>query len=232
MLNTDAAGSYFVRIKDLPIAQEVVGKIVYVNDVSHDGIVLQFTDDCRPLEEKYTLPPQANDNGWYDVTELVLAANSVILPKFNRCKWDSETAVNYRNFVEVQVQPLSEADAVGRLCLLGDIKGQNVTYSRQAYYVAAADSNGYILTYAGFCKPLESWQNPDIKQRVLRLASSTRKLFPAEQIVKACNEACAEDMAVAMDFVSNLLEAASIASTDTSVGETVFTSGLRRMHLE
>ena len=231
MLNVNDAGKFYVRIKEFPAFPEIEGQIVMIKEVSDEGIRLNFTDDCRPVGNTYQLPPAANDNGWYDVTQLIMLANSTILPKYSACAFINDVAMNYRNFIDVNVRPIDEQSAAGMLCLLGNVNGKTLTFTKQAYYVVSSDENGYILAYSGFCQPLESWEKPKIQQRVLRLTGTTRKLFPAKTIVDACNAAYYEDFKLANKYTTEISDAACASSAETGVSKEVFTSGVAKMNV-
>lgn len=231
MLTANSVGRFCVRIKELPVFPELEGQIVYIRKCDSTGLQLSLSENCKPMERVYSLPVEAVDNGWYDVTSLIMAANTVILPKYEKCVFTSEVASNYRNFLEIAAQPVDEHRAAGSLCLLGTVSNRSVTYSKQAYYVVASDENGYILTYSGFCQPLESWEKPKIAQRILRLMGTSRRLFLAEPIVSACNRAYAEDFDLATNFAKVIREAVAAASTDGDIGRQLATSGMAHMQL-
>lgn len=231
MLKDTDVNKFFVRIKELNIFPDVEGKVIYIREVTQAGFKLSLTDDCRPLEKVYQLPPEANDSGWYDVTSLIMAANMLILPKYEKCVFDSQVAVEYRNVAVEGLEPLDEAAAVGQLCLLGAVNGRAISFMRQAYYVASVDDNGYILAYSGFCQPLDEWKKPVLKQKILRLVGTNRHLFPAKPIVDACNLAYHEDSDRASHYAAQIKEAAAASSTDTNAGTEVFTSSISRMQL-
>lgn len=231
MLDQTAKGKFFVRIKELPCFPSAEGQVVYIWEVNQSGIQLSMTDDCRPDSKKYQLPPTANDAGWYDVTALIMAANSLILPKYDRCVFSSDIAMNYRNAIVDNAKPIDETEAVGKLCLLGSVNGRSVNFSKQAYYIVNVDNGGYILAYSGFCQPLEEWEKPVMQQRILRLIGTSRRLFLAEPIVSACNAAYEEDSLKANKYAETIRETVSAASTDTDVGSSVFGSQLSKMRL-
>ena len=229
MLNLDAVGNFYVRIKECPAFVSVEGKIVYIREVSTEGIQFSFVDNCRPEKEVYALPPEGNDNGWYNITDLIYAANTVILPKYSRCVWESETAMNYRNFITDSMFVVEETDAIGKLCLLGNVKGKTINLLKQVYFVVAVDDNSYMLVYSGFCQPLADWQKPVIQQRVLRIIGTARKLFLAEPIVKACNEAYHEDIEHAEKFITKLREETISSGSESMVGRSSDYSGVHHL---
>ena len=231
MLNKDAINKFFVRIKELSIFPAIEGKVVYVRAVTQEGIQLSLTDDCCPSAKVYQLPASANDSGWYEVTSLIMAANMLILPKYDKCVFASDVAMSYRNAVVENLAPLDEAAAVGKLCLLGAVNGRTVSFTKQAYYVVSTDVNGYILAYSGFCQPLEKWKRPAQQQRILRLVGTNRHLFPAEVVVNACNKAYREDFERAQQYANAIVEEATAASTETSIGDEVYGGSLARMQL-
>lgn len=229
MLNISDVGKFYVRTKELPIFPETEGQIVMIKEVSHNGIRFNFTDDCRPIGSTYQLPPEANDNGWYDITQLILMANSTILPKYSDCVFNNDVAMNYRNFIDINIHPVDERSAEGMLCLLGNTNGKNLTFTKQAYYIVSSDENGYILAYSGFCQPLESWEKPKIQQRVLKLTGTNRKLFSARAVVEACNAAYAEDFELANKYAAEISDAVCASSAEAGVGKNIFNSGIARM---
>lgn len=231
MLNIDSGGKFFVRIKEYPAFPDVEGQIVYIRSVSRDGLEISFTDDCRPMNKVYQLPAVANDNGWYDITSLILKANTVILPKYSKCVFASNIASGYRNFLDKIPAPYEERDSIGRLCFLGTMNGRNVKFSKMAYYIVAIDDNGYILAYAGFCQFLDEWERPQILQRILRIVGTNRKMFPAEFIVNACNKAYEEDTSRAQDYAKTIQDTVAASSVDTDVNSTVYHSGISKLQL-
>lgn len=231
MLDCSTNGRFFVRIKELSVCPELEGKIVYIRNVTVDGVQLSLTDDCRPQSKTYQLPPESNDTGWYDVTDLVMAANTVILPKYSKCCFVSEVAQSYRNYVECDIIVLDEQQAIGHLCFIGTVTQRSATFSKQAYYIVASDKNGYILAYSGFCRAINEWEKPVFTQKILRLIGTPRKLYKAEPIVEAANVAFESDLASAEIFVQNIKETVAASSAESSVGKTVFSSGLQRLQL-
>lgn len=231
MLNIQAAGNFFVRIKEYTPFPDIEGKVVFVRDVSTNGIQFSFTDDCKPSDKVYQLPPDANDNGWYNVTPMIMTANMAILPKYDKCVFTNEVAMSYRNHLDKIPSPVDESQASGGIYLLGSTSNRVVTFSKQAYYIVACDDQGYILAYSGFCQPLEEWEKPNLQQRVLRLVGTGRKLYPASAIVNACNTAYEEDFNQAQTFAHTITETASVCSTDTDIGNEVFSSGLSKLRL-
>lgn len=231
MLDASSTGTFQVRIKEFPAFPDIEGKILFIRAVTSQGVQASFTDDCRPLDAVYQLPPEANDNGWYDVTSMIMEANTAIMPRYDKCMFSSDVAMAYRNHLDALPQPLDEAQAVGHICLLGTANNRVLTFSKQAYYVVACDNQGYMLVYSGFCRPLESWEKPNLQQRVLRLSGTARKLYPADAIVRACNDAYSADFNKAQSFATNIKEAASACSTDTDVGSELFSSGIAKLQL-
>ena len=231
MLTTQSAGGFFVRIKEFPEFPEIEGKIMFIRKVGPEGVQVSFTDDCRPSEKVYQLPPTVNDNGWYNVTSMIMMANTVILPKYDRCVFANEVAMSYRNHIDVMPAPLDETRAQGTICMLGSVNNRVISLTKQAYYVVACDDQGYILAYSGFCQPLEEWEKPSLQQRVLRLVGTGRHLYPAEQIVAECNAAYQEDLQVAQNFATNIEETVAASSSDTGVGQEVFAQGIHKLQL-
>lgn len=214
MLDTSASGKYFVRVNDLPALPAIQGQIVFMREVSATRIMLSLTNNCQPDTRVVTLPPEANDDGWYNITPLILSANSLILPKYDRCVYRNATALSYRHHLDIAHTPITETQAKHQLCILGKINGRAVSLQKTAYYIADIDSNGYILAYGGFCQPLQPWEKPQIQQRVLRLLGSGRQLFLAKPIVDACNQAYDEDFNRALEFSSAITESVSASSVD------------------
>lgn len=231
MLKANAVGTFHVRIKEFPAFPDIEGKILYIRDVTPNGLNVSFTDDCRPQDAVYQLPPEANDNGWYDITSMIMEANTAIMPRYDKCAFTNDVAISYRNHLDAVPKPLDENSAVGHICMLGTVGNRTVTFSKQAYYVVACDDQGYLLVYSGFCQPLEEWEKPSLQQRVLRLAGTARKLYPADTIVKACNDAYSEDFDKAQSYATTIREVASACSTDTDVGAEVFSAGISKLRL-
>ena len=211
MLNIDSIGSFYVRIKELPIMPEIEGKIVYIHGVDSNNISLSAVNNCNPSDDVHDLDAKYNDNGWYDISSLIFKANIAMLPKYSRCVWENESAVNYRNYMIGSFKTVNEDEAVDNLCMIGKQAGKIVNFSKQVYYVVAADNNGYMLAYAGFCKPLNDWQRPNIVLKVLRIIGTARKLYLAKPIVEACNAAYNEDLGLADNYISSIKESAKIS---------------------
>lgn len=233
-MNIDEIGSYQVRVRDCPECSDIEGQIVYIRDVTRDGIVFSMTEDCRPLDQQYKLSSASNDNGWHNITDLVMDANLAIMPKYNSCNFASEVAMEYRNFLDPEVltkAQLTDEQAVGKLCLLGTISQRKVSLSKQVYYVVAKDKDGYVLGYSGFCKPVTEWEEPCITQRVLKLSGTGKSFFYAMAVVGACNSAFGEDMESASAYAMAIMDTAIPGHSLKDVSSKAFPDTLSKMSL-
>ena len=233
MLNVKDKGNFYVRIQEYAPFPEIEGRICLLRDINAEGLIISFmaNEGCIPGDGKFNLPSDVNDNGWYNITNMMLAANVAITPRYDNCVFDNDTALNYRNYLDSVHRPLDDMQAKGKICLLGTPNGRVMSFSKQAYYVIDIDEQGYALVYAGFCQPLEEWEKPKLSLRVLRLVGTGKKFYEAAPIVAACNGAYHEDMGTAQNFVAVVKETASTCSTETNIGEEVFSRGISKLRL-
>lgn len=221
MLNVKDVNRYFLRVTNLGEKPELTGQVIYLRHVAQNGLVVSLTDDCRPLPQLMPLSMAANDNGWYDATELILDANAAITPRYDLCMFDNDTACQYRNHIEdpKALRACQAEKAVGRLCFMGRQVNQHWEFSKTAYYVVSMDGHGFYITYGGFCKPKKKTAPADIVQRVLRLEGTGQLFFEAEPIVTACNKSYRGDIALRDKFkqdMQNRVAASSTATTHTA----------------
>lgn len=231
MLSSLDVGSFFVRIKEYMPFPDIEGKVIYLRGVSSDRVEISFTDDCKPMDKVYALPLDVNDNGWYNVTPMIMMANMCILPKYDKCVFDNEVAMNYRNHLDRIPKPVDESQASNGIYLLGSSNNRVISFSKQAYYIVSSDVQGYILAYSGFCQPLEEWEKPKLQQRVLRLVGTSRKLYPAEPIVNACNQAYHADFEQAMSYANTIRDTVAASSVGDNAASEIFTRGINRLKL-
>ena len=222
---------YYLRTHPCPDYPSIEGVAVYMRSFDANEIKFSFTDDCKPLDQVCSISSKWADNGWYDVTDLVLQANMTIPPKYSKCVFDSNVALAYRNYADIDVKPLDDSSAVGRLCVIGNFDGHKLSFSKQAYFIAGIDNNGFIIAYSGFCQPLEEWQKPKIQQKFLRLVGAPRKLFLADNIVETCNGLYAADVAALEQYKVKIEDSVAATSTESSIGRSV-QSGLHDLSLE
>ncbi len=233
MLNINDVNKYYVRVSPLPEAQALVGQIVFVRQVSHEGIVLSMTNDCRPSPKLITLSSASNDNGWYDITDLVLDANASITPRYDICQFDNETAVVYRNYIDhpERLTPLDGRNAVGKLCFIGRLGKDKLAFSNVAYFVVSMDNRGFYIVYQGFCSPKKESERPKLVQKVVRLEGTNQRFYEASDVVTACNEAYHGDVVLKDQYVGELLDRVSDTTTEIKpatdkVRETIGLTGL------
>lgn len=220
MLNIKDANRYFLRLLALPAAPELAGQVIYLRRVSQDGIILSKTEDCRPMPEVLTLGPNANDDGWYDVTELMLAANCAITPRYDLCIFDCDTSKQYRNHVDdsTVIKVYDSRQAVGKLCFLGRKTQQGIELSATAHFVVATDERGFSVTYSGFCNPKSKKRGNHhrLTQRVLRLEGSGQFFVDAFSVVTFCNQSHAGDLQRKDQYIQAIKDkVATSASTTT-----------------
>ncbi len=218
MLNIKDINRYFLRISKLAECTDLVGQVIYLRHVAPNGIVVSTTDDCRPSPEMIPLSSASNDNGWYDVTDLILDANCAITPRYDMCTFVNEVASQYRNHIE-DLRVLHECDgvkAMGRLCFIGRKNEDHFEFSRTAYFVVSVDSKGFYIVYSGFCEPKKHHQPPNVVQRVLRLEGTGQKFYEAEPIVSACNTAYQGDLVLREKYVAELKDRVASTSTATT----------------
>ena len=218
MLNIKDVNRYFLRVSKLPDKPDLVGQVIYLRHVAQNGIVVSMTDDCRPLPALIPLPATANDNGWYDATELIMDANCAITPRYDICAFVNDTACQYRNHVDnPEALRLCEGKtAEGRLCFIGRQNGEQLEFSKTAYFVVSLDERGFYIVYSGFCEPKKKNAPPNIAQRVLRLEGTGQAFFEAEPIVTLCNAAYKGDVVLRDKFVADRQDRVAAASTATS----------------
>lgn len=218
MLNIKDINRYFLRIAKLPERPNIGGQVVYLRHVSQQGIVVSMTDDCRPAPNMIRLSPASNDNGWYDVTELIMDANCAITPRYDMYSFVDETASQYRNHMEDSklLHMCDGSQAMGQLCFIGRKNGEGFEFSRTAYFVVSVDDQGFYIVYSGFCEPRKSGRSHEILQRVLRLEGTGQHFYEAEPIVSACNAAYKGDCAMRDKYVANLKDRVAAASTSTT----------------
>lgn len=217
MLNIKDINRYFLRLTKLAERPDIVGQVVYLRHVTVNGIVVSMTDDCRPNPTLISLPASANDNGWYDATELILAANSAITPRYDMCTFTNDIARQYRNHIEdASALVICEGRrAIGRLCFIGYRSGNRLEFSKTAYFVVFLDEHGFYITYSGFCEPKKKQRLYKINQRVLRLEGTGKEFFAAEPIVTFCNEMYSGDVALRDQYMNDIRERAATSSITT-----------------
>lgn len=215
MLNAKQVNRYFLRVSKMPVRSDIVGQVVYLKGVSQKGIAISLTEDCRPKTEVIRLPASLNDNGWYDVTDLVLDANCSISPRYDLCTFLSDTASLYRHHLDDPscIRPLTGKSAVGHLCFLGKIKDGQLVFSNTAYFVVSVDTHGFYITYAGFCKPIDNQDTPMLQQKVLRLEGTGQQFYSANEIVNACNSSYSSDIELKNKYMEEL--ESKVTSTPT-----------------
>lgn len=231
MLNINARGKFVIRTQNCPEAPNIVGKILFIRDITRDKIVFSLTDDCRPLDQLYQLSAESNDDGWYDITVLIFKANAVIKPKAGKCLYTSDAAQQYRNYLGLNPKPVLLPQAVGKICILGENTGHGVSFLKQGYYIAAYDDNGYILAYAGYCQPSSNYDTPAIQQRVLNLNNTNRKLYLASDVVGPCNAALEEDTAKSAEYSRKMEEITNMDLANSNVSADLFGSQLNKLSL-
>lgn len=221
MLNVKDINRYFLRLGALPERPDIVGQVVFLRHVSTNGLVVSMTDDCRPLPQTIPLPPKANDDAWYEVTELILDANCAITPRYDLCAFCNETARQYRNYLEDKevLRPCVGHAAEGRLCFLGREHNEGFEFSQTAYYVVSMDSHGFYIVYSGFCNPKKGNSTPQPIQRVLRLEGSGKSFFEAEPIVRECNSRYKGDIELRDKYTSAIEDRVASKSTATTHAE-------------
>lgn len=217
MLNVKDVNRYFLRTTKLAERPDLVGQVVYLRHVSQTGIVLSTTDDCRPNPGLISLSANANDSGWYDATELILAANSAITPRYDMCAFVNDVASQYRNHItDTSALIVCEGQkAMGRLCFIGRRNNNQLEFSRTAYFVVALDDHGFYIVYSGFCEPREKKSAPNITQRVLRLEGTGQEFFAAEPIVTLCNELYNKDVDARDKYTTDMQERVATSATAT-----------------
>lgn len=237
MLNIDSANRYLLRILPLKERPDVSGQVVYVRRVTSESILLSKVNDCRPQPEVIRLSAESNDDGWYDATELVLAANCAITPRYDLCTFESEAARQYRNHLgDSSILKVCDSEkAIGQLCFIGRIKDGKAELSPTACFVIHTDDYGFSVVYNGFCSPVKRrGEYLKVTQRILRLEGSGQSFFAAYPIVEACNASYAEDIALKKKYLQEVRERTSARSTVLETNEHVMrkASGLQNLNLE
>lgn len=209
-------GMFIVRTRSLPWLRVLSGEICYIEASNAEEIHVRVTRDCVPSGDVYAVPQQADDDGWYDVSDLVLDANACIRPSGSDVKFPAPVAANYRNFLGLgnTVEPLSNREAIGRVCLLGEGNGASVAFAKSGVFVVSADDNGFVIGYQGYC---EHSNSENVSLRILNLTGTNRRFYPASDIVNACSVAYSEDCMLAEKYTRNLIDEAIISSSDSSI---------------
>lgn len=237
MLNIDSANRYLLRILPLKERPDVSGQVVYVRRVTAESILLSKVNDCRPLPEVIRLSAESNDDGWYDATELVLAANCAITPRYDLCTFENEAARQYRNHLDDPrvLQVCDSEKAIGRLCFVGRIKEGKTELSPTACFVIHTDDYGFSVVYNGFCSPVKRrGEYLKVTQRILRLEGSGQSFFAAHPIVEACNASYAEDVALKQKYLQEVRERTCAHGTvlENTEHAAQKASGLQNLNLE
>lgn len=223
MLNINDINRYFLRLTALPEVPELAGQVVYLRRVSQEGMFISTTDDCRPVPELLKLSAKSNDDGWYDVTELMLAANCAITPRYDLCVFDNDTAKQYRNHVDAEdtIKVYDSRQAVGKLCFLGRKTAQGVELSTTAHFIVATDDRGFSVTYSGFCnpKPKKRGTKHRLTQRVLRLEGTGQFFVDATSIVRFCNSSYNTDLERKEQFLCAIEDKVATSSLGTTQAE-------------
>lgn len=222
MLNVKDVNRYFLRVTRLNECPEIAGQVIYLRHVSQEGIIISKTDDCRPLPEMLKLSATSNDDGWYDATELILAANCAITPRYDLCIFDNDTAKQYRNHID-NLSVLQQCDsraAQGKLCFLGRKTAEGYELSTTAYFVVFTDEHGFSIAYSGFCNPKKKRSgHPKLTQRVLRLEGSGQVFYDAWPIVIECNASYKEDVKRKEQFILAIADKVATSSSETTHAE-------------
>ncbi len=207
-------GFYVVRTRELSWARALSGAICHIASASPEQVILQLTEDCVPKGKKLSFGADANDGCWRNVTDLVLDANSVILPPDNMCSFNSPVSANYRNFLGLnRMQPLDGDNAVGEICLLGEQSSNGLVFGKSGYFVAA-HSDGWYIAYQGFCDYTPEGEQRTHGLRVLMLGGN-RKFYPAKGIVDACSNAYMEDLQAATSYTQRISERTADTAVDS-----------------
>ena len=216
-----SAGMFVVRTKELSWLRVLSGEICYIESVEPGVIRLRVTQDCVPKGDIYEIPQQADDDGWYDVSELVMDANACIVPSSGTCAFPTPVASTYRNYLGLgdSVPELTVEEAVGRVCLLGERSqnGDSVAFTKQGFYVVSCDENGYAIVYQGYCDYCPPDEKRMLSLRILNLSGTRRAFYPADEIVSACIQAFDEDCGRASDYTQQYIEDTIVSSTDSSL---------------
>lgn len=223
MLNIDEINRYFLRLLPLPEAPKLSGKVIYLRRVAQEGLILSETEDCRPLPDLIRLSAKSNDDGWYDVTELMLAANCAITPRYDLCVFDNDTSKQYRNHVDEQgvIKVYDSRQAVGKLCFLGRQAQVGTELSATAHFVVATDERGFSVTYSGFCNPKgkKRTMSHPLTQQILRLEGSGKFFVDAHSVVQHCNASYSTDVERKEQFVNAIMDRVATSSTTTTHAE-------------
>lgn len=224
-------GMYVIRTKELPWARKLTGVICLVESVSDDGaLLLRVTEDCVPRGGALKVAPQGDDGCWYDVSDLVMVANSAIAPSSTACEFSSLVESSYRNYIDVgNVYPLSLDDACNTVCLIGEqLEDGRTVFGKTGFYIIDFDANNYVIAYRGFCEHTCGVERK-LSLCILNLCGTTRQFYPADAIVSQCHAAFMEDTQLAGTYRERITNAVSGASTD--YGNSVVSSSDAIRHL-
>lgn len=226
-------GNYFTRSKPFGDGDpSFITNIVVIDKVNPDGSFSVYaTRNCQKNGSPIEISADRNDGGWYDITELVYIANSTIPHSPSIDRFESATAMMYRNYTNIakKINPLSIQDAVGRVCIIGRRRGNAIVFNKCGEHIVGYDDNDFIITYYGFCS--STCDDDSIELRIIRLDASSEALYLASEVVTAANDALAEDMHTASEMVASAK--ANIIPPDSvqTYADTVLGEQLKTMHL-
>lgn len=213
-----SSGMYIVRTKELPWLRVLSGVVCYVDSVDQGELHLHVTEDCVPKGNGYVVPVQADDGEWYDVSELMMDANSCIPPSTANAEFTSAVAMNYRNFLGLGdvVKPYSVDQAVGKICLLGESTPHGTIFGKTGFYVVSCDRNGYIAAYQGFSEYKDPGDQRALTLKILNLNGTKRAFYCAQAIVDECAAAYEADCNAADVYSQQIQEETIVSSTESS----------------
>lgn len=225
-------GMHIVRTRELSWARKLSGVVCLVKDAQPSKVCIQMTADCVPYGNVMAVPVEGDDGYWYDVSELIMDANSAILPSSDVDAYSCSVEANYRNFVGCdKLKPFVGNDAVGHVCLIGERqKTGRVVFSKTGYYVVGVDVNGYAAVFQGFCEYQEPTAPRKCTLRVLNLSNTERAFYPANFVIEACRAAFTEDCTLAQGYREDIRRSTASVGVDAGVDD-ILGPGVNRMEL-
>lgn len=234
--NEISRGAFIYRTKNADALSGIWGRILCVEGHNENGIIVRKTSNCVAYDDPLVIPNFFDDGCWYDVSTLVYQANAAVYPPTDKGTFLSSVAQNYRNFLNLDyMQPMSLDEAIGRVCFIGAVKNGRLMFTRNACYVVDYDNNGWVAVYNGYAEPVGD--NTEVIPPELCMyyfGGGTRRLYPADEIINACNDAYEEDIGRAADYSIKIKQSIVASSNEATAvrGEIASIGVLAGMKLE
>lgn len=206
-------GGFYIRSKVCEAMPELNGAIIY----AHSETEVSFLNGCAPTAERYTLPDECKDDNWIPLVDLVLQANTIILPKYENCCFVSSEAQFYRNHLGEFPKDVSIRNAAPGLYFIGKKGKSGVRLSTGAYYLVAFDaSTSILLSFADMCLHIREGESKPTPKLTVIVWNDSFSLYPAEPIVQTCNSEYTKDKEKAEKFARIIRDTVSNLSADST----------------